>query len=42
MGQAHEPRVTPDGVMRLDELEILVVIDNETDTLSSVDEGMPA
>jgi len=31
----------PDGVMRLDELEILVVIDNETDTLSSVDEGVP-
>lgn len=25
----------------LDELEILVVIDNETDTLSSVDEGLP-
>ncbi len=31
----------PDGVLALDELEILVVIDNETDTLSSVDEGVP-
>ena len=31
----------PDGVLRLDELQILVVVDNETDTLSSVDEGLP-
>jgi 7,8-dihydropterin-6-yl-methyl-4-(beta-D-ribofuranosyl)aminobenzene 5'-phosphate synthase len=31
----------PDGVMELDELEILVVVDNETDTLSSVDDGVP-
>jgi 7,8-dihydropterin-6-yl-methyl-4-(beta-D-ribofuranosyl)aminobenzene 5'-phosphate synthase len=31
----------PDGVTPLDELEILVVVDNETDTLSSVDEGVP-
>jgi 7,8-dihydropterin-6-yl-methyl-4-(beta-D-ribofuranosyl)aminobenzene 5'-phosphate synthase len=31
----------PDGVAQLDELEILVVVDNETDTLSSVDEGVP-
>lgn len=31
----------PDGVLLLDELEILVVVDNETDTLSSVDEGVP-
>jgi 7,8-dihydropterin-6-yl-methyl-4-(beta-D-ribofuranosyl)aminobenzene 5'-phosphate synthase len=31
----------PDGVMHLDQLEILVVVDNETDTLSSVDEGVP-
>ncbi len=31
----------PDGVVELDELEILVVIDNETDTLSSVDDGVP-
>jgi 7,8-dihydropterin-6-yl-methyl-4-(beta-D-ribofuranosyl)aminobenzene 5'-phosphate synthase len=31
----------PDGVLPLDELEILVVVDNETDTLSSVDEGVP-
>jgi len=29
------------GVAQLDELEILVVVDNETDTLSSVDEGVP-
>jgi len=27
----------PEGVVRLDELEILVVVDNETDTLSSID-----
>ena len=31
----------PNGVLHLDELEILVVVDNETDTLSSVDEGVP-
>ena len=31
----------PDGVVQLDELEILVVVDNETDTLSSVDDGVP-
>ena len=31
----------PDGVLRLDALQILVVVDNETDTLSSVDEGLP-
>lgn len=31
----------PDGVMELEELEILVVVDNETDTLSSVDDGVP-
>jgi 7,8-dihydropterin-6-yl-methyl-4-(beta-D-ribofuranosyl)aminobenzene 5'-phosphate synthase len=31
----------PKGVMELDELEILVLVDNETDTLSSVDEGVP-
>jgi 7,8-dihydropterin-6-yl-methyl-4-(beta-D-ribofuranosyl)aminobenzene 5'-phosphate synthase len=31
----------PDGVSPLDELEMLVVIDNETDTLSSVDDGVP-
>lgn len=31
----------PKGVVELDELEILVVVDNETDTLSSVDEGVP-
>jgi 7,8-dihydropterin-6-yl-methyl-4-(beta-D-ribofuranosyl)aminobenzene 5'-phosphate synthase len=31
----------PDGVTPLDELEIRVVVDNETDTLSSVDEGVP-
>ena len=29
------------GVAQLDELEILVVVDNETDTLSSVDDGVP-
>ena len=28
-------------VIELDELEILVIVDNETDTLSSVDEGVP-
>ena len=31
----------PGGVVPLDELEMLVVVDNETDTLSSVDEGVP-
>ena len=31
----------PDGVVELDELEMLVVVDNETDTLSSVDDGVP-
>ena len=31
----------PDGIIALDELEILVVVDNETDTLSSVDDGVP-
>ena len=31
----------PDDVLRLDDLQILVVVDNETDTLSSVDEGVP-
>jgi 7,8-dihydropterin-6-yl-methyl-4-(beta-D-ribofuranosyl)aminobenzene 5'-phosphate synthase len=31
----------PAGVSLLDELEILVVVDNETDTLSSVDVGVP-
>ena len=30
-----------DGVVQLDELDILVVVDNETDTLSSVDDGVP-
>ena len=28
-------------MLQLDELEILVVVDNETDTLSSVDAGVP-
>ncbi len=31
----------PAGVVQLDELEVLVVVDNETDTLSSVDDGVP-
>ena len=31
----------PAGILPLDELEILVVVDNETDTLSSVDPGVP-
>ena len=31
----------PEGIVALDELEILVVVDNETDTLSSVDKGVP-
>lgn len=34
-------RELPAGMTGLDELEILVVVDNETDTLSSVDEGVP-
>src|SRR5437868_11273674 len=32
---------SPDGAMQLDALEVLVVVDNETDTLSSIDEGVP-
>lgn len=31
----------PDAVKELDELTMLVVVDNESDTLSSVDEGVP-
>ncbi len=31
----------PNGVVELEELDIVVVVDNETDTLSSVDEGVP-
>jgi 7,8-dihydropterin-6-yl-methyl-4-(beta-D-ribofuranosyl)aminobenzene 5'-phosphate synthase len=31
----------PSGILALDELELLVVVDNETDTLSSVDDGVP-
>jgi 7,8-dihydropterin-6-yl-methyl-4-(beta-D-ribofuranosyl)aminobenzene 5'-phosphate synthase len=31
----------PDGIVELDELDILVIVDNETDTLSSVDDGVP-
>lgn len=31
----------PDGVLELDELDMIVVVDNETDTLSSIDEGVP-
>lgn len=31
----------PADIAQLDELEILVVVDNETDTLSSVDVGVP-
>ncbi|EAR23241.1 dihydropteroate synthase [Nitrococcus mobilis Nb-231] len=35
------PETTLDGVLALDEAQILVLVDNETDTLSSVDEGVP-
>ena len=31
----------PLGLVELDRLEVLVIVDNETDTLSSVDEGIP-
>src|SRR5947199_7392100 len=31
----------PAGILPLDELEVIVVVDNETDTLSSVDVGVP-
>lgn len=30
-----------EGALPLDELEVLVIVDNETDTLSSIDEGVP-
>ncbi len=33
--------MTSSEPMELDELRLLVVVDNETDTLSSVDEGVP-
>lgn len=33
--------VGQDDISRLDELEVLVIVDNESDTLSSVDEGAP-
>ncbi|HTU35020.1 MAG TPA: MBL fold metallo-hydrolase [Candidatus Acidoferrum sp.] len=36
-----DPHDAPAGISQLDELEILVVVDNETDTLSSVDVGVP-
>jgi 7,8-dihydropterin-6-yl-methyl-4-(beta-D-ribofuranosyl)aminobenzene 5'-phosphate synthase len=35
------PGSHPPGIVHLDALEILVVVDNETDTLSSVDDGVP-
>ena len=35
----HSP--LPAGIVQLDGLELLVVVDNETDTLSSVDAGVP-
>ena len=31
----------PSGIVQLDELRLFVIVDNETDTLSSVDEGVP-
>jgi len=31
----------PPGILLLDELEVLVIVDNETDTLSSIDVGVP-
>jgi len=34
------PHSLPENVLQLDELEILVVVDNETDTLASVDAGV--
>ena len=33
--------MTSPDILRLDELRLLVVVDNETDTLSSVDQGVP-
>src|SRR5215470_15947966 len=42
MGRSHVIQASiPDRVVQLDALEILVVVDNETDTLSSVDEAVP-
>ncbi len=34
-------QLLPNGVLNLDELEMLVVVDDETDNLSSVDDGVP-
>jgi 7,8-dihydropterin-6-yl-methyl-4-(beta-D-ribofuranosyl)aminobenzene 5'-phosphate synthase len=31
----------PEGIFPLDELQLLVIVDNETDTLSTVDDGIP-
>lgn len=36
-----DPAPASQQVTELDELQLLVVVDNETDTLSSVDEGVP-
>lgn len=33
--------MSPSGIVQLDELRLFVIVDNETDTLSSVDEGVP-
>jgi 7,8-dihydropterin-6-yl-methyl-4-(beta-D-ribofuranosyl)aminobenzene 5'-phosphate synthase len=33
--------ISPPECALLDELQLLVVVDNETDTLSSIDEGVP-
>ncbi len=35
------PNAAVEQVLALDQLDVLVVVDNETDTLSSVDEGVP-
>lgn len=37
---AMKPEISHE-LVALDSLELLVVMDNETDTLSSVDEGIP-
>ena len=41
VGEMSPQDSLPAGILSLDELEVLVVVDNETDTLSSVDAGVP-
>jgi 7,8-dihydropterin-6-yl-methyl-4-(beta-D-ribofuranosyl)aminobenzene 5'-phosphate synthase len=39
--EANPTSAEPGGLLYLDALDVLIVVDNETDTLSSIDEGLP-